>query len=43
MFAGTTGYGTKREPAQSQAEAIRIVAAGGSCISPSAAAALANH
>ncbi len=42
MSAGAAGYVTKRETAQSLAEAIRTVAAGGSYISPRAAAALAN-
>jgi DNA-binding NarL/FixJ family response regulator len=43
LAAGAKGYVTKRETAQSLAEAIRTVAAGGSYISPRAAAAIANH
>ncbi len=42
LAAGAAGYVTKRETAQSLAEAIRTVAAGGRHISPRAAAALAN-
>lgn len=40
LAAGAAGYVTKRETAQSLTEAIRTVAAGGSYISPRAAAAL---
>jgi DNA-binding NarL/FixJ family response regulator len=43
LAAGATGYVTKREAAQSLAEAIRAVAAGGSYISPRAGAALAQR
>ena len=43
LAAGAAGYVTKRETAQSLAEAIRAVAAGRSYISPRAAAALASH
>ncbi len=43
LAAGAAGYVTKRETAQSLAEAIRTVAAGGSYISPRAAAALAQN
>jgi DNA-binding NarL/FixJ family response regulator len=43
MAAGATGYVTKREAAQSLAEAIRTVLAGGTYVSPRAAAALAQH
>ncbi len=42
MSAGAAGYVTKRETAQSLPEAILTVAAGGSYISPRAAAALEN-
>ena len=43
LAAGATGYVTKRETAQSLAEAVRTAAAGSSYISPRAAAALAQH
>lgn len=43
LAAGAAGYVTKREAAQSLSEAIRTVVAGGSYVSPRAAAALAQH
>lgn len=43
LGAGAAAYVTKRETAQSLAEAIRTAAAGGSYVSPRAAAALAQH
>lgn len=43
MAGGAAGYVTKREAAQSLAEAIRTVLAGGTYVSPRAAAALAQH
>ncbi len=43
LAGGATGYVTKREAAQSLVEAINAVVAGGSYVSPRAAASLAQH